>query len=191
MEWHEWLNIILGIIGIPALVAGSIRKIKDLGWWKTLIIVGIMLSVTALVFSTTSLPEVWFSPKLPKIVITSPFDHGSVFQETDVEGYADKGLSNNQHLYIVVEMGQLWWPGYANAGYSEATKRYDFHIRAFIGQEGDTGKVFTIRAILVDSAIHERFQSWLQQGEWGGISIPEVHQWGEVQICDSISVTRK
>jgi len=131
------------------------------------------------------------------INLTYPEDNSSIPQEITVKGYATSELSSEQRLYIVVEYGGLWWPQYSEVtiGYSQMTKRYEFNTPSRIGKEDDAGKTFVIRAILVDSAIHQRFQSWFQQHivteGWSGISITEVNQWGEVEICDSIIVTRQ
>lgn len=130
------------------------------------------------------------------IHLTYPEDGSSVPLEITAKGYATGELNSKQHLYIVVEYGGRWWPQYSEAtiGYSQTTKRYEFSSPARIGKEEDVGKIFAVRAILVDSAIHQHFQGWLQQhtatGEWTGIPITEVNQWGKVQICDSITVTR-
>jgi hypothetical protein len=126
-----------------------------------------------------------------------PQDGSYISQVTTVKGYATKELSSEQHLYIVVEHGELWWPQYSEItmGYSQTTKRYEFSTPAGIGKTDDVGKGFTIRAILVDSPIHQHFQSWFEENviteEWLGIPILEVNQWGKVQICASITVTRQ
>jgi hypothetical protein len=131
------------------------------------------------------------------IELTYPQDGSSISQETTVKGYATKELSSDQHLYIVVGYGELWWPQYSEItmGYSHITKRYEFSTPARIGKTDDVGKGFTIRAILVDSPIHQHFQSWFEQNviteEWLGIPILEVNQRGKVQICAGITVTRQ
>lgn len=140
---------------------------------------------------------------VPRIVgklainLTYPEDGLSIPLEVTVEGYATEELSSEQHLYIVVEYGGLWWPQYSEAtiGYSHTTERYEFHMPARIGKEEDVGETFVIRAILVDPSIHHHFQAWFQEhavmAEWPGIPITEVKQLGEVKIYDSVTVTRQ
>jgi len=153
----------------------------------------VLLTITCLGF--VIIPQVISKPLV--IGLTYPQDGSSVSQETTVKGYATRELSSEQHLYIVVEYGELWWPQYSeiNIWYSHTTKRYEFSTPARIGKTGDFGRGFTIRAILVDSPIHQRFQSWFEQNviteEWLGIPILEVNQWGKVQSCASITVTRQ
>lgn len=98
---------------------------------------------------------------------------------------------------IVVEYGGQWWPQYSevNIGYSPRTKRYEFSTPARIGKEEDVKKAFIIRAILVDSSVHQRFQNWFQQHigteHWPGIPITEVNLRREVKTCDYINVIRQ
>lgn len=153
----------------------------------------VLLALTSILLVT--IPRVISKPLV--IDLTYPQDGSSVSQETTVKGYATRELSSEQHLYIVVEHGELWWPQYSEItmGYSHTTKRYEFSTPARIGKTDDFGKGFTIRAILVDSPIHQHFQSWFEQNviteEWLGIPILEVNQWGKVQIYASITVTRQ
>lgn len=153
----------------------------------------VLLTITCLGF--VIIPEIINKPLV--IDLTYPKDGSSISQETTVKGYATKELSSEQHLYIVVEYGGLWWPQYREItmGYSHTSERHEFSTSASVGQTDDSGKEFTILAILVDSPIHQRFQSWFEQNvhtqEWLGIPILEVNEWGKVQICASITVTRQ
>lgn len=45
-----------------------------------------------------------------EITIASPMDNTLVSQNITVEGHANRELSEDEHLYIVVECGGLWWP---------------------------------------------------------------------------------
>jgi hypothetical protein len=137
------------------------------------------------------------------IIITSPPDGALVPQNITVEGYTTLELTDNQHLYIVVERvveyGEYWWPqtGEITVGYSSTTKRYEFSTPARIGKNTDFNLTFGIRAILVDSAIHEEFQNWFQTGEatgeWPAIPITLAKRWGEwdQEIGDYINVKRQ
>ncbi len=195
MEWHDWLSVVLGIIGIPGIASGWIPILKSKQ--KLLTPIGLFLAVVAVVFAATSAPEVWFPGPTVEVKITSPLNNALVPPEISVKGYSTTELNKNQHLYLVVEYGGLWWPQYSEVtvGYSQTTKRYEFNTPAVIGKDSDVGKVFTVRAILVDSAIHQHFQSWFQQQttteKWQGIPITEANQWGERELCDSIAVTRQ
>lgn len=153
----------------------------------------VLFALTSILLVT--IPRVINKPLV--IDLTYPQDGSSISQETTVKGYATRELSSEQHLYIVVEHGDLWWPQYSEItmGYSHTTRRYEFSAPARIGKADDVGKGFTIRAILVDSPIHQHFQSWFEQNviteEWLGIPILEVNQLGKVQIYASITVTRQ
>jgi hypothetical protein len=131
------------------------------------------------------------------INLTYPQDGSSVPQEVTVSGYATREFGSEQHLYIVVEYEGLWWPQYneVTIGYSHTTERYEFSTPARIGKADDLGKEFAIQAILVDSAIHQRFQSWFEQHvvteEWPGIPITEVNQWGKAEIFAGVTVIRR
>ena len=131
------------------------------------------------------------------IGLTYPQDGSYISQETTVKGYATKELSPDQHLYVVVEHGGLWWPQCSETtmGYSHPNQRWEFSTPARIGKVDDVGKGFTIRVILVDLPIHQYFQSWFEENvdteEWLGIPILEVNQWGKVQIYATITVTRQ
>ncbi len=131
------------------------------------------------------------------LTITSPLNNSPVSQDITVTGYANQKIDGDEHLYVVVEYGGLWWPqsSEVTVGYFKTTKRYEFQTPARIGKENDTGKTFAIRAILVDSAIHQYFQNWFQQnavtGEWSGISKTELSRIGKVKICESITVIRQ
>ena len=128
--------------------------------------------------------------------ITTPQNGALVPLEITVEGYVNSELPESQHLYIVVEYGGRWWPQYSEAdvGYSSTNRRYEFSTPARIGTEEDIGKTFAIRAILVDSTVHQYFQNWFQSGEtegWAGISTTEVNQKGEVKLFDYVTVLRR
>lgn len=155
----------------------------------------VLLTITCLCF--VIIPRIIDIGKPLVIDLTYPKDGSFISQETTVKGYATKELNSEQHLYIVVEYGGLWWPQYREItmGYSQTSERYEFSTTASVGQADDSGKEFTILAILVDSPIHQRFQSWFEQNvptqEWLGIPILEVNEWGKVQTCASITVTRQ
>lgn len=153
----------------------------------------VCLTITCL--GLVTIPKIIDTPLM--IDLTYPQDGSSIPQETTVKGYATRGLSSEQHLYIVVEHRELWWPQYSaiTMAYSHTTRRYEFSTPVTIGKTDDVGKGFTIRAVLVDSPVHQHFQSWFEQnvvtGEWPGIPILEAKQRGKVQIWASITVTRR
>ena len=113
-----------------------------------------------------------------------------------VGGYTDGTWCQSLHLYVVLEYGDVWWPQHNEVvtGYSNTSGRYEFVVPASVGVEGDAGKTFVIRAILVDDAVSEIFQSWLQNAAatgYAGIPLSQVDSAGVVKILDSVSVTRK
>ena len=159
----------------------------------------VWLSVSAVFLAITSIglvsvPRV-LTPTL-EINITYPEDGSATPIETAVSGYASRELSSEQHLYIVVEYGGRWWPqsSEVTVGYSQASQRYEFDALARIGKDYDTGKTFIIQAVLVDSLVHQLFQGWQKKstitGEWQGIPINKVNNFGKVDICDRITVKR-
>ena len=160
---------------------------------RWVLVLCVILTVTTI--GLVTIPRVISKPLV--IDLNYPQDGSAISQETTVKGYATRELSSEQHLYIVVEHGELWWPQYSEItmGYSHTTRRYEFSTPARVGKTDDFGKGFTIRAILVDSPIHQHFQSWFEENviteEWLGIPILEVNQWGKVQICASVTVTRQ
>jgi len=207
MDITEIIGIILGVFGaVPSYVIAWIEYKKwvkenpnypSLSKWLREIqrsypfLLGIFFTMTMIaLFVLPPSPE-------PEIIITSPSDNDLVPQEITVEGYANEELRKNQHLYIVVEYGGQWWPQYSEVtiGYSPTSMRYKFTTPAIIGKEEDIGRKFIIRAILVDSTIHQHFQNWFKQHtgteEWSGIAITEVNQMGKVKMCDYITVTRR
>jgi hypothetical protein len=188
MDTKDIVGIILGVFGaIPSYViawtAYSKRRPRPpFGKWLREVrrsypfLIGVLFSIAMIVLFASPSPG-------PEITITSPMDNASVPREITVEGYATRELPKGQHLYIVVEYGGRWWPQYSEImlGYSASSKRRAFSTPADIGLPEDVGKSFTIRAILVDDAIHQHFQNWFQQAEWVGISITDVNQWGRVE----------
>lgn len=134
-----------------------------------------------------------FTTPRSEIEITFPLDGALVAQEITVKGYATAELCEEQHLYIMVEYGGRWWPQYSEIvpGYSASSKKWEFSTPADIGLPEDVEKSFTIRAILVDDAIHQHFQNWFQQATWIGIPITDVNQWGKMESGDGVTVTRR
>ena len=141
----------------------------------------------------------YFEEELPplELTITYPPSDALVSQTITLEGYANTELGEDQHMYIVVEYEGSWWPqdDEVTFVYSPSTDRYNFNVLVGVGNEADVGETFIIRAILVDSVVHQHFQSWLQQseitGEWLGISVYEVNEMGDAQTFYSVSVTRQ
>ena len=207
MELKDIIGAIVGVVGaIPSYIMAFIawdkwRKrspgstvVKWLGEVRHSypFMLGIFFSLVMVVLFVAP-----FGEGKPEITIISPLNNVLVSQNITVEGYANRELSEDEHLYIVVECGGLWWPQYneVTVGYFQATERYEFHAPARIGREGETGQTFIIRGILVDSAIHQHFQSWFQQHilmeDWPGIPRTEVSRLGKAEICDSITVIRR
>jgi hypothetical protein len=193
MKWYDILGVVLGIFAIPGLASNWIPIMKKN--YKLFTILGFILAILAIIFAVVPFPD--GQPTRPEIKIASPLNDASVPLEITVRGYTAADLSSNEHLYIVVEYGGVWWPqvGEISVGYSQTSQKYEFSIPVIVGQEGDIGKSFYIRALLVDYAVHQYFKNWFQQSlpsqDWPGLSIVETKQRGEVYICDSISVVRK
>ena len=177
------------------------KKGKSVGpkpqWRKRIVVILLMVvwSVSLVGFGA-SLNALLSPPEPLEIIIISPLPDALVTPETNVKGYATTELPENQHLYIVVEYGGRWWPQYSEVtvGYSSASKRYEFGTPARIGNETDFDKTFGIRAILVDSAVHQQFQNWFQTGAatgYQGCPITEVNQWGEVDMGKGNYITVK
>ena len=146
------------------------------------------------IFFTIAMIVLFVLPQSPPVItITSPMDNALVPQSITVEGYINKELPEDEHLYIVVEYGGRWWPQYSEImpSYSPSSKNWKLSAPAEIGLPEDAGKSFGIRPVLVDDAIHQHFQSWFQQTEWVGIPITEVNQQGKVKIYDGVTVTRR
>lgn len=199
MDAKDIVGIIVGVFGaIPSYVTAWILYNKEepkppfVKWLREVrrsypFLLGIFFSIAMIVLFA-------WPPPGPEITITSPMDNASVPREITVEGYATRELPKGQHLYIVVEYGGRWWPQYSEImpGYSASSKKWEFSTPAEIGLPEDVEKSFTIRAILVDDAIHQHFQNWFQQAEWVGISITDVNQWGRVETRhDSVTVERR
>lgn len=132
------------------------------------------------------------------IRITSPKNKTIVSQKTMVEGYATKELPQDQYLYIIIQsFYRQWWPQHSNVDlvYSRTNKKWEFRVPAMMGNRESSGEVYSIIAVSVDAAIHQRFQEYFQQSEkerkWYGISVSELSRWGEKTIYDSITVTRE
>lgn len=128
--------------------------------------------------------------------ITTPINGAVVPIDTSVEGYTNGTWSKSWHLYVVLEYGGVWWPQHNEVvtGYSNTSGRYEFAVPASVGVEGDAGKAFLIRAVFVDAAINDVFQSWIQNAAatgYPGIPMSQVYSAGVVKILDSVSVTRK
>ena len=193
MEWHNWLSVALGILGIPNLASRWIPILQSRQRLFTSL--GFILALLAIIFAATPLPESCINNPI-EIKITSPLNDALIPMEITVEGYATTELKEDEHLYIVVEYGGMWWPQFGEIpiGYSQTSGKYEFNTPARVGKEEDYNKPFNIRVILVDSAVHQYFQSWFQQNEstedWQGISIVETKQRGKVETKDSVSVIR-
>lgn len=182
--------------GIAAIIAVVIRMIGAIPpgalRQRFFTILPIILAVCAV--SLAAVPRI-ISPPPPSIRITSPEDGAVVFQEIMVKGYTTKELPEDQYLYIAVQWMGRWWPQYSNVApvYSQMNKNWEFSTPATVGKEDDAGQGFTIVAVLVDTAIHQHFQSWFKQAEeqaWTGISITQLSDWGEKKIYHSITVIR-
>jgi hypothetical protein len=193
MEWHNWLSVALGILSIPNLASKWIPFLRMNQ--KFFVSLGFILALLAIILAVIPFPQ---SDNLqPEIKITSPLNDAPIPMEINVRGYATAELPKDEHLYIVVEYGGMWWPQFGEipVGYSQTSDKYEFNTPARVGKEEDNYKLFNIRALLVDSAVHQYFQSWFQQNksteDWQGISVVETKQRGNVAIKDSISVIRE
>ncbi|MHB8105472.1 MAG: hypothetical protein ACYDG5_08050, partial [Dehalococcoidales bacterium] len=193
MEWHNGLSVVLGILSIPNLASKWVPLLQPKQ--KFFISLGFILAILAIIFAVIPFPGPINPP--PEIKITSPLNDAVIPMEISVKGYSTTELPNDEHLYIVVEYGGMWWPqfGEMSIGYSQNSGKYEFNTPARVGKEDDHNKPFNIRAVLVDSAVHQYFQSWFQQNksteDWQGISIVETKQRGNVDIKDSVSVVRQ
>ncbi len=194
MQWNEWLGVIFGTVSILVLIYRLVCHLENK--MKTIITyLGLILAVAAILFAV--LPFNGGGIPTTEVKITSPIIDAVIPMEITVEGYSNVELPKDQHLYIVVEYGGMWWPqlGEIILGYSQSSGKYEFNTPARVGKEEDNNKTFNIRAILVDSAVHQYFQSWFQQNtsteNWSGVPIVETKQRGSVLISDSISVTRE
>jgi hypothetical protein len=214
MDWNEWLGIIFGATGFFSLVFSFLCR-SGVKIRIAFTCVGIILAILAIVFAllpfTKSCNNTDISPVktattspvnniddvLVEITITSPINNALIPMEITVKGYAKTNLPSDEHLYIVVEYGGMWWPqcGEISIGYSQSSGKYEFITPARVGKEEDYNKPFSLRAIVVDSVVHQIFQSWFQQNVstevWQGISIVETKQRGTAEIRDSISVIRE
>lgn len=132
------------------------------------------------------------------IRITSPENKTIVSQKTRVEGYATKELPQDQYLYIIIENPyRRWWPQHSNVDlvYSRTNKKWEFSVPVIMGNLESSGEVYSVKAVLVDAAIHRRFQEYFREAEekrkWYGISVSQLSDWGKKRVHDSIIVTRE
>lgn len=186
------ISIVIGTISIVSFVTAKKKE------RKTLIYVGIILLLIAIgvglwiIFGNAIEKSSCESANL-----TSPTSYSTFPQQTTVTGYAPCEPDTGWHLYVIVEYESQWWPqhGEVTMSYSKLEDRYEFTVPAEIGVEGDCGKTFVVRAVLVDESVHQLFQNWLQQetdsDEWSGISITDINQQGLHKILDSVNVTRQ
>jgi len=152
-------------------------------------IAGLILGITAICLVVL--------PRLPatasaEVSITYPTRDAVVTRNIVVEGYTTGELSAGRFLYVVVEWGGRWWPQYSNLtpAYSQQSQRWEFSVPVQVGEAGDSGKIFTLGAVVVDAAVHSRFQDWLRQEDWPGILINDANQWGAVEIFSFTTVIR-
>ncbi len=135
-------------------------------------------------------------PGPPVIQITYPPKGAQIPQEIVVEGYVTGELAEEQYLWLVVEWAGRWWPQYSSITpiYSPKTKRWEWNAPARIGEKEDVERPFNIVAVEVDSAINQRFQNWITEGErtklFPGLPVYEVKQWGELKDHSRVSVIR-
>ncbi len=201
MSWTD-IAAIATTVGTAVTLGQVIRRAMrgtSVRWLSPPVIVCIIFGLTTVgLWVIPPLLEGEESP-LPSqcvIEITSPTNKSLVLQEIVVEGYATVELSEDEHLYIVVEWGELWWPQYSSITpvYSPRTGKWEWSTPVRIGRQEDAGKAFNIVAISVDKTIHQRLQNWLEDGEdnegWPGIPINEITRWGETKIYHRIAVTR-
>jgi hypothetical protein len=163
----------------------------------TVAIIGAIAMIATPIFSefftqthTSTPPE----HKKFEINITSPLDNSIISGDAiQVEGHLSKQLYKNQYLYTVVEAKEpLWWPEQAIPTHSHISESYEFKCTHWIGETADVREILEIKVILVDSAIHDMFQTWrrncIEIDDWPGIPITNVYEWGEWETCASVTV---
>ncbi len=189
----EWLSGIASVLGIISFIYGLIlfiKKYPHIIKKYLFLCIGVVLIAGAITIR-------FYPDGHLDVKITSPQDNAKIQMYVTIEGNTSRGLSKDEHLYIMVEYGEVWWPqnGEVIVGYSQTSEKYEFNTNARVGNEEDTNKSFNIRALLVDSAVHQYFQNWFQLNrstqKWDGIPIVETTQKGTIEIKDSITVTRE
>ena len=139
-------------------------------------------------------PSQPLSDTRPEVNITTPVDNSIVSGDSiQIEGYLSKELGKGQFLYTVIEAQEpLWWPEQAILTYSQKGDRYEFSCTHWIEETGEGKETLKIKVIMVDLAIHDRFQKWrsncIAADDWPGIPISNVTKWGELETCASVTI---
>ncbi len=205
----DWIDIAFWMVGIGTLITASIalagelkrrkhqnkpagKRVKHIIWKRPTFAIFIILAIISI--GLAIIPKVAAIDLAANII--SPKDGSSVPERFFIDGYINRELNSGQYLYIVVEVGGRWWPQYGEVTpeHSSNTGYYEFMTPVYCGNADMVGKPLGIKAILVDSFIHQNFQSWLQissKKEWPGILTAKVSQWGNVEVLDSITVLRQ
>ncbi|MCW3999091.1 MAG: hypothetical protein NWE93_02500 [Candidatus Bathyarchaeota archaeon] len=153
-------------------------------------------STTTQTFTPTPKP-VQIIQNLTTLEIAAPQSETSVPQYCTVEGSADGQLPPDMYLYVVVQYANEWWPQASNLSvrYSSVSQRYEFSAPVQFGLQADYGKSFTAHSVLVDSGVHQSFQSWFQSyrniADRPGIPYTDIAQSGQASIYDSVTVIRQ
>ena len=157
-------------------------------------IIGAVATIVAPVIRNLITPT---TPQPPdtrlEVSITSPV-HNSIISgdSIQVEGYLTREMDKGQFLYTVVETQQpMWWPEQAIPAYSQTSGSYEFKCTHWITKTDEGREILEVKALVVDSAIHNQFQKWrsncIAADDWPGIPVANVDKWGTLETCASVT----
>ncbi len=197
MEWHNWLSIALGVVGVFFIASMWISFLKSRQ--SLYISVGFVMVLAAIILAvipfTKSVNTDTSGPGLPELAITSPVANATVPQQITVTGYSKNQIPTWMHLYVVVELDNKWWPQVSEitATYNDSSGFYEFSVPVQVGTATDASITFNIRVALVDGIADDYFKDWLTQYNGGGVVDPIISQAFETNVIKSvaISVTRE
>ncbi|MDP6511862.1 MAG: PKD domain-containing protein [SAR202 cluster bacterium] len=131
-----------------------------------------------------------FTVPEPCIVsIVEPNDGAEVPIATSVLGTATEACEEGSSIWIVVEIGGLWWPQQAALSPfpQSGTDMRSWFVTAQFGGDNDRGRVFGIQAITTTADIDQEFADWFNQGidtgMWPGFPVAELRIKGATPIA--------
>ncbi len=132
--------------------------------------------------------------KLSEAHITAPVHNQIISGDAiQIEGYLTSRLEKGYFLYTVVEANEpLWWPEQVIPAYSQMSDCYEFKCTHWIAKTGEGRELLEIKAVMVDSAIHDQFQKWrsncIAADDWPGIPVTTINKSGKWETCACITV---
>jgi len=196
VEWHNWLSIALGAVGVFFIASMWIPFLKSRQ--SLFISIGFVMILGAIIlavipFTKSINTDISGGTSLPEIVITSPEVDATIPQQITVTGYSKDPIPTWMHLYVIVELDDNWWPqvGEITATYNDSSGFYEFRAPVQVGTAADAGVTFNIKVALVDGVADDYFKTWLTQYTGGGADpIPSLAFKDNVIKSVAVSVFR-